>query len=108
MIGANLVDRSIHSCVFSALRPFRKPIHWSTLSLRVTGRSHRTPPTEASVTASALTAFMGAVSGAAPLPPTEYAASSEALNRNPPINTVREFRSEEHTSELQSLAYLVC
>src|SRR3712207_7193660 len=35
-------------------------------------------------------------------------SSSEATGKRPPTCTARVFRSEEHTSELQSRQYLVC
>src|SRR2546425_1492627 len=38
----------------------------------------------------------------------DYTYLADPLNRTDPFDPVKYIRSEEHTSELQSLAYLVC
>src|SRR2546425_9530595 len=43
-----------------------------------------------------------------PRPLYDYFKQLFAQVTNPPLDQIREERSEEHTSELQSLAYLVC
>src|SRR5262245_64295473 len=56
----------------------------------------------------ARTPMWSATSSTAPPPPARSSASDRSGPRRPPSPTVMFRRSEEHTSELQSLRHLVC